>query len=201
MHHVDLLSQLAPLVSQYGYAVLFPIAVVEGPAVTIVAGALVASEQFNGLTVFLMLVAADLVGDALYYSLGRWGHTPFLERLEKRLSLTQERFRPLEEGFRKHDWKFLLIGKTQPFGSIILYFAGATKMPIGRYMLFNLLATAPKVLLFEGIGYFLGASIARSMKYFDYLTLVLFGVAAILLYGYYRIKKYLRNEISKETSL
>ena len=168
---------------------------------TIVAGALVASEQFNGLTVFLMLVAADLVGDALYYSLGRWGHTPFLERLEKRLSLTPERFRPLEEGFRRHDWKFLLIGKTQPFGSIILYFAGATKMPIGRYMLFNLLATLPKVLFFEGVGISLGASIAHSMKYIDYLSFVLFGVAALLLYGYHRIRKYLRNEISNETSL
>lgn len=200
MHH-DLLSQLAPLVSQYGYAVLFPIAVVEGPAVTIVAGALVASEQFNGLTVFLMLVAADLVGDVLYYSLGRWGHTPFLERLEKRLSLTPDRFKPLEEGFRRHDWKFLLIGKTQPFGSLILYFAGATKMNVGRYMAFNLLATAPKVLFFEGVGYFLGASIAHSMKYFDYVSIVLLGVAGVLLYGYHRIRKYLRNEISNEPSL
>ncbi len=200
MHH-DLLSQLAPLVSQYGYAVLFPIAVVEGPAVTIVAGALVASGQFDGLLIFALLVAADLVGDALYYSLGRWGHTPFLERLEKRLALTQERFKPLEEGFRRHDWKFLLIGKTQPFGSVFLYFAGATKMPVIRYLLFNLLATVPKVLLFEGIGYFLGASIAHSMKYFDYLSFVLFGVAAILVYAYYRIRKYFTNEISKETSL
>ncbi|MGI9169897.1 MAG: DedA family protein [Caulobacteraceae bacterium] len=200
MHH-DLLSQVAPLVSQYGYAVLFPIAVLEGPAVTIVAGALVASGQFDGLTVFLMLVGADLVGDVLYYSLGRWGHTPFLERLEKRLSLTQDRFRPWEEGFRRHDWKFLLIGKTQPFGSVILYFAGATKMAIGRYVAFNLLATVPKVVLFEAIGYFLGASIAHSMKYIDYLTFVLFGIAAVLFYAYYRIKKYLTNEISKETSL
>jgi len=200
MHH-DLLSQVAPLVSQYGYAVLFPIAVVEGPAVTLVAGALVASGQFDGLLVFAMLVAADLVGDALYYSLGRWGHTPFLERLEKRLALTQERFRPLEEGFRKHDWKFLLIGKTQPFGSLILYFAGATKMPIGRYLLVNLLATAPKVLLFEGIGYFLGFGVAHSMKLIDWFSFVLFGIAAVLIYAYYRIRKYFTNEISKETSL
>ncbi len=200
MHH-DLLSQLAPLVSQYGYAVLFPIAVLEGPAVTIVAGALVASEQFNWLTVLVTLVAADLVGDVLYYSLGRWGHTPFLERLEKRLSLTPDRFRPLEEGLRRHDWKILLIGKTQPFGSLILYFAGATKMSVGRYIAFNLLATVPKVLFFEGVGYFLGASIAHSMKYFDYISFLLFGVAGILLYGYYRIRKYLRNEISNESSL
>ena len=74
-------------------------------------------------------------------------------------------------------------------------------MPVARYILFNLLATVPKVLFFEGVGYFLGASIAHSMKYIDYVSFVLFGVAAILLYGYYRIRKYLRNEISKETSL
>jgi membrane protein DedA with SNARE-associated domain len=200
MHH-DLLSQIAPLVSQYGYAVLFPIAVVEGPAVTVVAGALVASGQFDGLAVFAMLVAADLVGDGLYYSLGRWGHTPFLERLEKRLALTQERFRPLEEGFRRHDWKFLLIGKTQPFGSLILYFAGATKMPVIRYLLVNLLATVPKVLLFEGIGYFLGFGVAHSMKLIDWFSFVLFGISAALIYAYYRIRKYFTNEMSKETSL
>lgn len=200
MHH-DLLSQVAPLVSQYGYLVLFPIAVVEGPAVTLVAGALVASGQFDGLLVFAMLVAADLLGDALYYSLGRWGHTPFLERLEKRLALTPERFKPLEEGFRKHDWKFLLIGKTQPFGSLFLYFAGATKMPVGRYLVVNLLATAPKVLLFEGIGYFLGFGVAHSMKLIDWFSFVLFGIAAVLIYAYYRIRKYFTNEISKETSL
>ena len=200
MHH-DLLSQIGPLVSQYGMVVLFPIAVIEGPAVTVVAGALVASGQFGWLGVALLLVAADLVGDALYYSLGRWGHSPFLRRIERWLSLTEERFRPIEEGFRRHDWKLLLIGKTQPFGSVILFFAGATKMPVGRYLMFNLLATIPKVALFEGAGYFLGASIAHSMRYFDYLTFILFGIGAILLYSYYRVRKYLKKEISSDAPL
>ena len=195
MHH-DLLSQVAPLVSQYGYAVLFPIAVLEGPAVTIVAGGLVASGQFDGVLVALMLIAADLIGDGLYYSLGRWGHTPFLERLEKMLGLTAERFRPLEDGFRRHQGKLLLIGKTQPFGSLILYFAGATRMPLGRFALFNLLATVPKVLFFEAIGFFVGSSITRSMRYLDYGAILLFAIAAIGLYGYHRVRKYLRKEIS-----
>lgn len=200
MHH-DLFSQLAPLVSQYGYWVLFPVAVVEGPATSVLAGTLVASGQFDGLVVFFLLIAADLVGDALYYSLGRWGHTPFLERLERRLSLTQERFRPLEDGFRKHDWKFILIGKTQPFGSIILYFAGATKMPILRYMLFNLLATGPKVLLFETVGYFIGAGILHSTKYIDYITFLFFGIGLVLLVLYWLVRKYLRKEMSDANSL
>ena len=200
MHH-DLLSQIGPLVSQYGMAVLFPIAIIEGPAVSMVAGALVASGQFGWLGVALLLISADLMGDALYYSLGRWGHSPFLRRLERLLSLTEERFRPIEEGFRRHDWKLLLIGKTQPFGSVILFFAGATKMPVGRYLICNLLATVPKVALFEGVGYLLGASIARSMRYFDYLTFILFGIGAIMLYSYYLVRKYLKKEISRDAPL
>jgi membrane protein DedA with SNARE-associated domain len=200
MHH-DLLSQIGPLVTQYGMAVLIPIAIIEGPAVSMVAGALVASGQFGWLGVALLLIGADLMGDALYYSLGRWGHSPFLRRLERWLSLTEERFRPIEEGFRRHDWKLLLIGKTQPFGSVILFFAGATKMPVGRYLICNLLATVPKVALFEGVGYLLGASIARSMRYFDYLTFILFGIGAIMLYSYYRVRKYLKKEISKDAPL
>jgi membrane protein DedA with SNARE-associated domain len=175
--------------------------VIEGPAVSVVAGALVASGQFDGIVVASMLIAADLVGDALYYSLGRWGHTPFLRRLEKWLSLTEERFRPLEEGFRRHDWKILLIGKTQPFGSLILFFAGATKMPVGRYLIFNLLATVPKVVLFGGAGYFLGLGITRSMKYIDYLGFALFGIGAVLLYSYHRVRKYLKKEISSDAPL
>ncbi|MEP6966809.1 MAG: DedA family protein [Pseudomonadota bacterium] len=200
MHH-DLFSDLAPLVIQYGYWVLFPVAVVEGPATSVLAGTLVGWGQFDGAVVFFLLVAADLLGDALYYSLGRWGHTPFLERLERRLSLTPERFRPLEEGFRKHDWKLLLIGKTQPFGSIILYFAGATKMPIWRYLLFNLVATGPKVLLFETVGYFIGAGILHSTKVLDYITFLFFGIGLVLLAAYWLIRKYLRKEISNADSI
>ncbi|HZL01197.1 MAG TPA: hypothetical protein VFC47_15015, partial [Caulobacteraceae bacterium] len=67
--HPVLLPKLASLLSRYGYAVLFPVAVVEGPGAAIVAGALVGSGQLDGVTVILMLVAADLVGDALYYAL------------------------------------------------------------------------------------------------------------------------------------
>jgi hypothetical protein len=47
----------------------------------------------------------------------------------------------------------------------------------------------------------LGASIARSMRYFDYLTFILFGIGAIMLYSYYRVRKYLKKEISKDGPL
>jgi len=191
------LIRLITLLSQYGYEVLFPIAVFEGPAATMLAGALVATGQLNGYTTFAVLIVADLVGDAAYYALGRWGHSRIIEQIGRRLGLTQDRLQPLEERFRKHDWKLLLVGKTQALGSLVLYFAGAIRMPFIRFMAWNLLATVPKTALFELVGYFLGQTILRSRKYVDEVTLITFGVALLLLVFYWLSKRYVEKEFSE----
>ena len=195
MPHLSLI-RLVTLLSQYGYEVLFPIAVFEGPAATMIAGALVATGELNGYTAFFVLVAADLVGDCFYYSLGRWGHTRFLEQIGKYLGLTEDRLKPLEISFRKHDWKLLLVGKTQALGSLVLYFAGAIRMSFPRFMVWNLLATAPKTILFEMVGFFLGQSILHSKKTLDEVTLITFGLALLLLVFYWLSQKYIERKFT-----
>ena len=59
-------TPLPQLLAQYGYLILFPAGVVAGPPAYVVAGALIAGGALNWLIVTLMLVAADLVGDAAY---------------------------------------------------------------------------------------------------------------------------------------
>jgi membrane protein DedA with SNARE-associated domain len=200
MPHV-LLVRVIPLLARYGYWVLLPIAVVEGPAMAMVAGALVAAGQLNGVTACLLLVAADLVGDAGYYGLGRFGHEPLLEQIGKWMSLTPERLRPLEQRFRDNDWRLLIIGKTQALGSIILYFAGASRMSFTRYMALNLVGTLPKVALFELVGYFLGRSILHSTRYIDYITVTMFGFALILLLLYWWIRRHLWKDLIHDISI
>lgn len=196
----DLLAHVIPLLAKYGYAILLPIAVVEGPGVAVVAGALVAAGHLNGVAACLLLVAADLVGDAGYYGLGRFGHAPLLKQISKRLSLTPERLRPLEQRFRDNDWKLLMIGKTQALGSIILYFAGASRMSFVRYMVLNVIGTFPKVVLFELVGYFLGRSILNSTRYVDYVTVTMFGVALVLLVLYWLIRRRLSKGLIQDIS-
>jgi len=196
-----LLIRVIPLLARYGYAVLLPIAVVEGPGVAMITGALVAAGQFNGLVAGLLLVAADLVGDALYYGLGRFGHAPLLKRISKRLKLKPERLDRLEQRFHDNDWKLLMIGKTQALGSIILYFAGASRMSFPRYMALNLIGTVPKVVLFELVGYFLGQTLLHSTHYINYLTVILFGVALLLLLLYWLIRRYLFRDLVRDISI
>ena len=195
-----LLSHVLSLLGQYGYAVLLPIAVIEGPGITIVAGAMVAAGQLNGGVAFLLLVLADLVGDAAYYGLGRFAHAPVVHRIGDWLSLTPERLRPLEQRFRDNDWKLIMIGKTQPLGSLILYFAGASRVNFWRFMGLNLIGTLPKVLLFELAGFFLGKSLLRSDRPIDLVTFGFFGLALLVLLLYWLVRRSLRQGVAEDIS-
>ena len=200
LHHF-FLTRAIYLLAHYGYAVLFPIAVIEGPVAAMVAGALTASSEFNGVVVFFLLVLADLTGDTIYYSLGRWGHDKLLASIGKYIGLTSKRIEPLREGFKRNDWKLLILGKTQAFGSVILYFAGAVQMSFGRFIFYNLLVTLPKILLFELIGYFFGESLIRSARVLDYVSFITLGVALALLIAYWYSKKYLERRIDFPESI
>ena len=196
-----LLTRALPLLAQFGYGVLLPIAVIEGPAVAMIAGALVATGQFDPVVACILLVLADLLGDAGYYGLGRYAHAPLIEQISKRLTQTAERLRPLEQRFRANDWKLIMIGKTQALGSVILYFAGATGMPFWRYMALNLVGTVPKVIVFELVGYFLGRSILHSTRYIDYVTVTLFSAALVILVLYFVVRRRLWKNVAGDVSI
>jgi membrane protein DedA with SNARE-associated domain len=198
--------RVIPLIARYGYAVLLPIAVVEGPTIAAITGALVALGQFDPVSACLLLVAADLVGDALYYCLGRFGHGPLFNWVNKRLRITPDRLRPLAQRFHDNDWKLIMIGKTQALGGIILYFAGASRMSFARYMGLNLIGTIPKVVLFEligfALGYFLGASVLHSTRYVDFVTVSLFTIALVILVAsYWLVRRRLFKDLVHDISL
>ena len=73
------------LLLTYRYWLLLPLALVEGPVVALVAGALVLLGYLQALPVFLIAVLGDFLPDMAYFSLGRWGtRTALLRRWEAR---------------------------------------------------------------------------------------------------------------------
>ena len=130
MPSLDLIYNLLP---HYGYLLLFPIAVIEGPIITIIAAFLASQGYLNIAVVYLVVVVADLVGDLLYYLIGRLGKQPMIKWWEKRLGLTQARLNRLKEHYISHGGRTLLIGKlTHSVGFIVLIAAGAAEMPLAR---------------------------------------------------------------------
>lgn len=185
------------LLSTWGYALLLPVAIVEGPIVGIFAGFLVSLGQMNWLIVFLVLFVGDLIGDVIYYYIGRWGHGPWAHRVAARFGMTPERLEKFEAAFHKHAVKILLINKTQALGSLTLYYAGAVRMPMRRFLWINVVGTVPKVILFEVIGYYFGESYRSLDTYIGYAGWATLAIPVTLLVGYFIFKRYSksRNEV------
>jgi len=187
------LDQIIGWLLVYKYVILFPVMVIEGPIITIIAGFLSSLDFLNIFIVFPVIAIADLTGDFIYYAIGRWGREKFIDKWGHYLGIDKQRVEKLEDHFEKHRKKTLIFGKlSHAFGAPILVAAGIVKIPLGQFMWFNFLATVPKSLIFLTIGYYFGQAYVRLNKYLDYLSITLIVLAVltiIIYYCYNRFKK------------
>ncbi|MFH0915624.1 MAG: DedA family protein [bacterium] len=174
---------LVALLAAYTYAVLFPLTMVEGPIVTILAGYLAFLGYVNLFLVYAVVVAGDLTSDLLWYAAGRWGRRRYTGKWGRYIGITPERLLRIEKHFERHSGKTLVLGKlTQAVGALILVGAGAARVRPRRFIVFNLLATLPKSLLLLLFGYYFGKAYSQAGSLLNYValgTLVLALLAAV----------------------
>ncbi len=162
----------------HGSALILPLAVVEGPVVSIAAGFLSARGYFDWVLAFCLLALGDVIGDLLYYWLGRSGKTPLgfvLRWLGVRGTVSPE----MQARLKGNATRVLLIGKwTQSAGLVVLIGCGMLRVPLPRFILVNTLATLPKTALLMAIGAFAGAHVAV-LEDHEVLTAVVLGVVGV----------------------
>ncbi len=147
------IASLADMLASHGGALILPLAVVEGPVVSVMAGWLCERGQISWYRGLLLLVGGDLIGDLMYYALGRSGGLHLGRLGSHRLARVK-----LPEGLlvalHANATRMLLIGKwTHAIGAPVLVGAGIMRMQLPRFLLVNLLATLPKSILLFATGY------------------------------------------------
>lgn len=185
------LDHILQLILAYRYLIIFPIAVVEGPIIAILSGFLVSRGALNMYVVYVLLVLGDLVGDTIYYLIGRWGGNAFVRRHGHFFGLREEHLIAFEEGFRRHSTKLLLFGKTQAIGSVTLAAAGITKMPYLRFLFISAIGTTIKIFLLLLIGFYFGQAYGTINTYLSRIAIIssFAVVIAIVVFVLYRRKK------------
>ncbi len=192
-------AHLLDLFARYGYAALLPLSLTTGPLVAMFAGVMVSLGSWNWLVAFVLLMLADITGDALYYALGRLGRTGIASRWWSYLHLSEEKLAPFERKFHEHDWKLLFFGKTQIIGLVVLAAAGVAKMPFGKYIWYNILGSVPKIVLFEWFGFYAGnVAVSKGAAFFDIFALgsLAFLVIAVLFFGSRWKRMFAEKELS-----
>lgn len=140
----------------HGSLLVLPLAIVEGPIISVAAGFLSARGIFDGFWMLCLLVCGDVLGDLGYYWLGRSAGSP-LARLGRRVGLRCIPGPGLQRDLTENATKMLVIGKwTHSIGFLVLTGSGALRVPLLRFFLVNLAAGLPKTAVLFGAGYFAG---------------------------------------------
>ena len=188
------LQQIFLLLLQYKYYLLLPIAIFEGPIITIIAAFLAAQGYLNVYLVFAVVVLGDVLGDMLYYAVGKYGGKKFINRFGRFFRVSEEKMAEFEKMFHTHRRKTLITGKmTHALGSIVLLAAGVAEIPFWEFVLYNFLPTLPKSLLLVIVGYFFGEAYAQIDKYITYGSYVIGGLIVVAAIVYLIYRKYYKK--------
>jgi membrane-associated protein len=167
--HLDV--HLAQLSANYGtliYVILFLIIFAEtglvvtpflpGDSLLFAAGAL-ASIESSGLniwTLWILLVAAAVLGDNTNYQIGRiLGPKVFSK--EKSLLLNPKHLERTQEFYRDHGGKTILLARFMPiFRTFVPFVAGVGRMSFTKFFTFSVVGSLLWMTTFLGAGFYFG---------------------------------------------
>lgn len=161
------MTAIIALIEQYGYVIILPISIIEGPIITVLTGFLVSLGFFNAFIAFLVLLLGDILGDVVYYALGKWSNKGFVRRWGKYFFLKEDNVERLTDYFKTRGRGAIVFSKVHAAGSAVLFSAGLGKMHFGAFLWYSFLGSVPKTLVLQAIGMYGGASFDVVNKYIN----------------------------------
>ncbi|MEV0190066.1 DedA family protein [Kitasatospora purpeofusca] len=181
------LAALAPLLQQYGYALVALFVLLDncavpapGQTVLVLAAVYAGTGHLNLAAVVAIAFTAAVLGNTLGHLIGATGGRAFVHRWGRYVLLTPERAARAEVFFARHGGKVVTVarfvdGLRQTSGII----AGTTGMPWPRFQVFNVLGAALWGGVWAGFGCVAGANIGtvwRTAVRYQLWLLIALGV-------------------------
>ncbi len=183
----------------YGYFVMLPLMIIEGPVATIIAATLAALGAFNVFIVLIFSIFGDVVGDVALYSLGyKWG-MGFVRRVGKYIGITEKLVLKMEKYFENHGGKTIFAVKsTTGLCWAAFSAAGIVKMNFRKFIAYSILGGVVWSSFLVAMGYFYGYLWKEISQYINWIGWVIGGVTAasymlIILFKKKKLKNILIN--------
>jgi membrane protein DedA with SNARE-associated domain len=192
------MDQLVSLITQYGYLILIPLAVFEGPVIALVAGFVVSLGYLKPVPVYLILIFGDVIPDIMYYYVGRFGNRrKLVEKYSARFGVIARNLKLADKLWRDHGKKTMFFSKVAyGLSTPLLISAGLINLPLRRFIAYALPVTLAQHTILLSIGYGLGNSFQLAVSYFRYVELGM-ALALIILIMYVALSGYARVRIGE----
>jgi membrane protein DedA with SNARE-associated domain len=165
------MDHIVNLLIQYKYLLIFPLAIVEGPIIAVIAGFLCTSGFLNPYLVFPIIVIGDLIGDTICYLLGRWGVPKFIKRFSYRFGLSNEKIDRARLFFDSNPNATISISKiTLGIGVAGIYIAGNVGVPYKKFIRICLVTSFLQYVIYLSIGLLFGHAYIRINHYLNYFA-------------------------------
>ena len=172
-------------IQDYGYWILYPLMILEGPIVTLAAAGLSATGVLNIWAVFLLSIIGDLTMDIILYFIGFFGNKRLRKYIARHPRLEKKRI-TLQNFFQKHGGKVVFFVKISTGLAYITFItAGMIRLPLRRFIIFTLLGGIIWSGLLVALGFFYGhlyLQISNHIQQAGFIIALTALITMILLY-------------------
>lgn len=188
-------QQIFHFLSRYGYWIMLPLMIIEGPVATIVSAMLARLGAFNIAVVFIFSVAGDMIGDVILYWLGYAFGMPFVNKVGRYVGITENLVLRMERYFEKHGGKTVFSVKaTTGLCWATFTAAGIVKMDFRKFLKYSFLGGLVWSGFLVSMGYFYGYMWATLKQYISQAGWIIASLALISFIG---IQMYKRKQSKK----
>ena len=180
---------LEHLITTYGFPALFVGAMVEGEVALVIAGFAAYLGYMNLGAVIAVGFIGSLVGDQMWFYLGRKKGIDLLKKWPQLRKRAQWAHRVLD----KHsNWMLLLFRFAYGFRAIIPITIGTSRISAKRFFFFNTIGAAIWTIIFSVGGYIFGTALStyiKDLRHYELEILGLIMILALALWLFITIKK------------
>jgi membrane protein DedA with SNARE-associated domain len=164
----------------YGYLVMLPLMIIEGPIVTVIAAMLASLGAFNVFLVLILSILGDVIGDVALYGLGYFFGIGFVRRVGKYMGITEKLVLRMQEYFKKHGGKTIFAVKsTTGLCWATFTAAGIAKMDFKKFLKNSFYGGIIWSGFLVAMGYFYGYLWRDIKQYIEWIGWIIFAVVAV----------------------
>ncbi len=188
---MSVLHSLIRFFIKYKYQAIIPIAILEGPIITIICGFLVSIGVLDFGPAFAIVFFGDVISDFAYYLIGRGGR--HVLRYFKFVYNSEERLKHLENHFATAPWRTMILAKiSYGLGTFFMIASGAAHMKPRKFFEYMLSLNLIRTAILFSFGFYFGKVALRlgptAIQYYVVSVIIIVPT----LYLIYR-RKYLKE--------